>query len=668
MQEIKKKKPWYYDLEQFENFHSAYFISMKGEERYFIIHESRNDIVEYVEFLQSEVKSLMGFNCLEYDYPMIHFILEELTFHRNDWEFPHKINSLLYSKSYSLIHSEGYRAIPHWKVIIPQLDIFKILHFDNVNNSCSLKKVEFIIRFGNVDDIDVGNIKTIETKDIPEIIKYNRNDALATKKLIESYRNDIQLRKSISKLYKHYGKLDWMNFNDAKIGSTIFTVPLAKELGISVKELRELRTERPQINVRSLILPYVNFKTPEFNQILSMFKSKTIYGTKKPFEFEAIFKDVKYVYGVGGLHGSIKAGEYYAEEGYSIVEVDVASYYPNLSIRNKFFPEHLGKIFCEIYESMFDQRMESKAKVKQGIDVEYNNLIVSLFKLALNGSYGKTNDKYSFLYDPEMTMKICINGQLLLSMLVERLVINVPEIMMIYANTDGICFKIPNFKLDRMRKICKMWEKLTKLELEEDLYKGVIIRDVNNYLKIKDGNLYPSQPKSTFYDNSYTEHGGKGCFEVVKTKNGKVSFAKNWSAVVVQKAIYNHYVNGEDVRHSILNHDDIFDFYMFHKNSKSPKNGEPIEAFMVYDKNPDVLNKLSKSTRYYVSTDGGRMIKINRAAPSRKDSVHKKKRCTIANVHVEKNMEEYNIDYSYYINECFKIINVVENNFQTKLL
>lgn len=49
-------------------------------------------------------------------------------------------------------------------------------------------------------------------------------------------------------------------------------------------------------------------------------------------------------------------------------------------------------------------------------------------------SYGKTGDEYSFLYDPKVMLQICVNGQLLIAMLSER-VSFIEGVTIIQANT-----------------------------------------------------------------------------------------------------------------------------------------------------------------------------------------------------------------------------------------
>ena len=116
-------------------------------------------------------------------------------------------------------------------------------------------------------------------------------------------------------------------------------------------------------------------------------------------------------------------------------------------------------------------------------------------------SYGKFGDRYSFLYDPKVMLEICVNGQLLIAMLCERLSF-IENCTIIQANTDGVTIKIPRDKLHEMEELCKKWEKLTSLELEYATYKKMVISNVNNYMaqyengKIKDkGGLYLVNPE-----------------------------------------------------------------------------------------------------------------------------------------------------------------------------
>ena len=77
-----------------------------------------------------------------------------------------------------------------------------------------------------------------------------------------------------------------------------------------------------------------------------------------------IYRGFQYDYGVGGIHGCISAGVYDSCDKYMIIDIDVSSFYPNLAIRNRFYPLHLGIKFCDIYESVYDKRSIAKKKYK----------------------------------------------------------------------------------------------------------------------------------------------------------------------------------------------------------------------------------------------------------------------------------------------------------------
>lgn len=662
----KTKRVFLYDIECFMNFFSLYFIGLKGEEKVFIIHESKNQLVELIDFLQNEVKSMIGYNNLRYDYPIVHYILDDLQFHQEMFDEPEYINHLLYCKSQELINrQDNFIPVQFWQVKIPQLDLFELNHFSNSNNRCSLKQLQFVMRSQNVEDLDIPWDMPVNDSDIPKILKYNRNDVITTGEFFNYSKGLLSIRKDIAELYKDTHKnVDWLNCNDSKLGTEIFAVPLANSLNITVQELKKLRTHRSRIFIKDLIPKYIKFETEDFISLLKDFKSQTITTTKKPFEFKRIYNNVEYTYAVGGLHGCIKAGKYYSSKEYEIVDVDVASFYPNIGIVNKLYPQHLSSKFCEIYKGIYDKRLECKNLAKQGIDKEQNLLLVSVYKLLLNSVYGKSNDEYSYFLDTSYTIATTCTGQLVLTMLIEKLSLSIESLQMLQANTDGITFLVKRVDKSKVLEICKKWESITKLELEYSNYKSLIVRDTNNYLAVKDGELKEGQPKLNFYDNSYTQHKTIGCFEVVKTKNGKVSYSKNWSKVIVQKAIYNYYINGIEPRDTILNSTDIFDFCCMYKASVSPKDGGKLEGHMYY--NNGQIDKMTKITRYYISKHGAKFVKIN-SVTKKRDNIVKGYRCTVFNKFIKKEIYEYDIDYSYYIAEANKIINVIENKFQLKL-
>ena len=54
-----------------------------------------------------------------------------------------------------------------------------------------------------------------------------------------------------------------------------------------------------------------------------------------------VIDDFQYDFGTGGIHGSIESQVVRSDDTWAIIDQDVASYYPNMAISNRIYPEHL---------------------------------------------------------------------------------------------------------------------------------------------------------------------------------------------------------------------------------------------------------------------------------------------------------------------------------------
>src|SRR5690606_17902790 len=145
-----------------------------------------------------------------------------------------------------------------------------------------------------------------------------------------------------------------------------------------------------------------------------------------------------------------------ASDEWIIRDIDVGGLYPSIEIVNRLAPEHLGEAFIAEYAKLPQERKKFAKGTVQN----------DAFKLAANGAYGKSNSKFSFLYDPQFTLTITINGQLMLCMLAEWL-LTVPTVQLLSVNTDGINYRIHRDHLDRAKQIEQEWEECSKLTLED---------------------------------------------------------------------------------------------------------------------------------------------------------------------------------------------------------
>ena len=612
--------------------YTGYNIDTK-EVKQFVIHESRNDIVAMVNHIRS-LKGMVGFNNLMFDYPIIHFIIKNM----DDWFYDGLSNeemiNLIYNKAQEIINSQntdnryGF-MIKSRDMFVSQMDLFKMHHFDNKARRTSLKSLEISMNYPNVMDMPIHHGRTdIKEEEIPEILDYNLNDVMATEKLRLLSLDKIKLRLDLIAKYE----LDCINYPDSKIGEELVLKLYSDSIGANKWDIKKLRTINSKIKLKDCIFDYIKFNSKEFNLILNSFKCKIIDGTKDDEE-SVIYKGFKYVYGLGGIHGCISPGVYESDDKYIIIDADVASLYPSIAVINSLYPAHLGPEFCLVYKNILDQRIAAK-KAK-------NMTLSDGLKLSLNSVYGKSNDKYSFLFDSIYTMKTTLNGQFMLTMLIEELVSNIDDLTMLQVNTDGITVKILRSDYDKYLKICKSWEKLTKLELEYVEYSKMIIRDVNNYMSI-----------STSGKIKY-----KGAFEIVKDLH------KDNSDKIVAIAISDYFIKGISVEQTIRNHDNIYDFCGRQKfigedygvtHTLDYKDGEAYER----------IEKQQKNVRYYITNKGASFIKHYSTGGT--EVINKGYQVKIFNKFEEKSMKDYDINYNYYITEAYKIINTTENK-QLKL-
>ena len=182
---------------------------------------------------------------------------------------------------------------------------------------------------------------------------------------------------------------------------------------------------------------------------------------------------VPHQFGWGGLHG---AREKYRGSGL-ILHVDVNSYYPSLMIEYDLITRNCKE--PQKFKEIYDKRLALKKAGKKKEQAPY--------KIVLNSTYGICKDKYSLAYDPRQANNVCINGQLLLLDLIEKLEA-IEGFELIQSNTDGLIVKIPNTDraFTQADDICYEWEQRTKMGLSFDFIDKIVQKDVNNYIFIDD--------------------------------------------------------------------------------------------------------------------------------------------------------------------------------------
>lgn len=640
---LRMKKTYVFDLETLNIFTATFIDKDSDDKRIFVIADYKDERKELFNFLNNEVAGLIGYNSIYFDAQIIEFL------YRNPNATAKEIQ--MYA---AIITSDNNRRmdVPEWKLRHKHLDLYKVNHFDNKNRRVSLKWCEFAMDMDNIEDMpSQGEGSNWEEM----VLSYNLNDVLATKELYFKTKPAIELRKKLQIKYN----LNCLNYSNTKLGSELLLKLYCQKTGKYINDVKSSRTERNIMYGRDIVFDYIKFNSKEFNKILELYKNIEIKASetkkKKNAEeeilYSVIYKNFLFVYGLGGIHGSLNNNITTSDEENIIIDADVASLYPNIAIANRLYPEHLGEEFYEVYkEDIVDVRIAEKHKKELG-----DKAIVDGFKEAANATYGNSNMEYSWLYDPLYTMKTTINGQLIISMLCEQLIDNIPNLVMIQANTDGITVKFNKQYLELYYSICNEWMKLTKWELEYAQYSKMIIADVNNYIAV--------------YSNGKTKCKGK--FE-----HENIPLHKNKSHNIIPIAVFNYFVYNKPIEETIYNHTNIFDFCAGVRAKKSDKSGQSWYELHSIQGSELIKEKLSKTVRYFISTRGKTLIKRYEngdwehvEAPYKRGTrVLKDWKVTYFNkAYYPTDFKEYNIDYSYYIHNAREIIETIETKQQLSL-
>ena len=613
-----------YDIETLSNCFIVCMEDYKTEEdKVFVVHDLRNDFDELVEcFKQLRQKKgwLVSFNGIGFDSQVMEYMLDN----HEDWVgfSGCQIAEIIYKYAQKLISTQdgGFPDYPEWKLRINNIDVFKLNHWDNPAKRSSLKWIQYSMDWPTIQDMPIHHKAVITTIDeINSIIGYCKNDVKSTKAIMNLSKDQINLRKTLSQEYK----INLFSASEPRISKDLFLLFLSNATGIQKYDLKQLRTFRTEIKVKDIILPYIKFNTGEFTRLLNQFEKLVINPneTKNAFKYSIDYKEVTTDFGLGGVHGAKTSGIYESTKDMIIMSSDVTSFYPNLAIRNGWSPAHLPKKeFCNLYEWFFEERKKIPKKDPKNY----------VYKIVLNSTYGLSNDKNCFLYDPEFTMRITINGQLSLIMLYEMLAEGIPGSIPIMQNTDGLEMMIPSNAKDKYLEICAEWEKITSLQLEHDEYKKIILADVNNYIAI----------------NTAGKAKCKGRFDFEN-----LALHKNKSFLIIPKAIYNYFVNDIPPEKYLADNRNIYDYC----GGVKIKGDWAFQMTTVNHGNVIVEN-LQPTLRYYISEKGGKIVKKNKYDNRTIQLESGKWMQELFINYVDKPWIEYNIDERYYLEAIRKEI------------
>lgn len=645
---IRGKIVYVYDIEVFQNiFHCSVKNTETNNIYKFEISERKNQLRELVKFFKQVDKYITwgdyytaninipanvifcGYNNLHYDNPIINYIIEYED-KLMQYNIPTICSSIFnLSKTITTSSEDNIDAWKHWKYQIwfDTFDILTMLYSNKLR--VGLKEIQVTMQYPNVQEFVCDWTKPLPLEDFDSMIDYNINDIESTSELLNRCKKDVDLRIAIE---DEYG-VRVLSKDGVNIGMKILTQKYLEKTGLTWQDIKDLRSPMSVIPLKDVILPFIKYDSPILQRVLDDMKNQIVSPGRKGYENKFVFNNLRYSVGVGGIHSVNSPEIIIPRDDEMLIDIDVTSLYPSMLIEYEFYPKHLGKEFLEVYKQIKDERIEAK---HNGDKVKNETL-----KLALNGLSGNLQNEHNFCYSPFAVMQIRINGQLLLLMLAEKL--TQIGCRIIQANTDGLFVLLKKDAYSKVNSICREWEQLTKLTLEEDRFKAMYQYAINDYFAITE-------------DNKVKE---KGMFITA------VKLGKGLTPKIIPKAVISFFKDGIPVEDTIKNCTDIRDFLMSEKTGK--------QWHVEY-----MNEEQQRTNRFYASTNGGYLWKWKDTGHKEGEIItytepyvgeHKYKASarqyqnmltasgvTLLNKFDDKPIEERKINYRYYIMEAYKII------------
>ena len=643
---------WVYDWETMLNIAEVSFLSFDSDEYHtFIIDDDtgRNDRKEITEFIRGQ--TLVGYNSKTFDDIITNFVVKHS-------DVTAKELHRLAAKIIGGQKEEGFNVYREFgpymnSDLYKSIDLMRLLFSKKLR--VGLKELECSLHHDNVEELPFDHNKYLSSEEKEQVISYNVNDCRATKLVLQKSIEALQLRRW---MMREYG-IDAYSMDGVNGGVKILEVLYEKLVGSSA--FKKQTTVREYIYIRDIILPQVKFKTKSFNKVLKVYQDHIWYS--KDFDetlsedskltYEPLIANFRFKFSLGGLHGFTQAKTWESNDEYEIWSVDVASYYPKMVMKHKFCPEHLNSvIFHTVYGGVIAERLDAKAKGDKLKD--------GTLKLSINGSFGMFGNKYSWLFDHKVRLQICVNGQLFLAMLIEKLMLE--DIILIDANTDGVYVYVHKSKLNRFQEIIKEWENDTLMEMECTKFEKMWFVNTADYF----GTYYKFDKKK---NEMVLEVKEKGVFQ------SNVQLGKGMEFPIIARSVKNYFLKGESFEQAIKNCNNILDFCSYKKLNRDTE---------CWHNN----KKIQRINRFYATKSGAYLFRKGIGLPaeeivlnpdswsngpvkikkSNMQHLLKESPVIIYNKFDDKPMSERKINYGFYTSAARKMVYAIEGDrAQTQL-
>ena len=266
---IHNKIVMIYDIEVFPNvFHCVVKDTNTGELYKFEI--SENQIEQLVQFFTSSNNLLCGYNNKHYDDVIMNYIIDysDVMLHKSIYD----VTMSLFNLSQTIINLEdgSIDKIKRWKYAnyFESMDLLTMMFSSKLR--VGLKSMQITMKYKNVQEYDGDFNRYLPSDKIDEMIGYNINDVESTCSLFNHLveKGDIDLRLFIE---KEYG-FNALSMDSVKFGETLLAKKVCEELHINKRQLEQMRSPMDNIPLKDVILPFIRYKNPKFQEALEDMK------------------------------------------------------------------------------------------------------------------------------------------------------------------------------------------------------------------------------------------------------------------------------------------------------------------------------------------------------------------------------------------------------------
>ena len=337
------------DIEVYSNYFLAQFKSIDtGKVRSF-------EMFDGCDFDRQTVNSILKshrivtFNGLNFDMPILTLALKKFTCEQ--LKQAADLIILGEKKSWEIERFYDFRTLP-----CDHIDLIEVAP----GVAIGLKLYGARLHSKKLQDLPIDPAASITPEQRQLLREYCVNDLDTTIDLWKVVKDRVDLREAMG---KQYG-IELRSKSDAQIAETVIANMVQGITGV-----KPTRPVKQVGRVYKYTAPeFLKFKTAKLQAVLKeVCESDFVIGEKgNPVEPPALKSRVveigssKYRLGIGGLHSSEESQAHFAGSDQTILDVDVASYYPSIILQCGLFPEHMGASFLQVYKQIVDSRLAAK--------------------------------------------------------------------------------------------------------------------------------------------------------------------------------------------------------------------------------------------------------------------------------------------------------------------